>query len=198
MESLFDPLPVFCLECGGRYDSKCCYSSVPSYAAAAHEGAARTFLLNLKYRNVRDLGVPMGRLMARCRTDIKADVILPVPLHRDSAREYNQTNLLALGMSSILNIKILPEALCWKFDVGRQTSRHGRERKSLSLDSFSASRDLRGARVIIVDDVYTTGGTVRAAKAAVEKAGGTVEAAFFWSRRITLSESEISWSGTEE
>ena len=198
MEGVFDPLPVFCLECGGVYDAKCCYSSSPAYAVAPHEGVARTFLLNLKYRNVRDLGIPMGRLMAECRTDIKADAILPIPLHRDSAREYNQTDLLALGLSDVLDIKTLPEALNWNFDVGRQTSRHGRERKSLPADSFFASCDLNGVRVIIVDDVYTTGGTARAAKAAVERAGGTVEAAFFWSRRITLNESTISWNGIEE
>ena len=188
-----EPLPAFCLECGGRYGLGCCDGSAPCYAAALHEGAARDFLLALKYHNTRDLGAPIGRLMARTLPPVEADGVLPVPLHKKSRRGYNQTFLIAGGIAEERGLPILYNTLLWNIETGTQTGKSGHERRSLPLNAFCAAKELKGRTVILVDDVYTTGGTLRAAKHAVEAAGGVVSAAFVWTRRVPSRENPAAW-----
>ena len=188
-----EPLPAFCLECGGRYGLGCCDGSAPCYAAALHEGPARDFLLALKYRNTRDLGVPMGRLMALKLPQVEADAVLPVPLHKHSRRGYNQTELIAGGIAEERRLPVLYNTLLWNIEAGTQTGKSGRERRALPQNAFRADKVLWGRKVILVDDVYTTGGTLRAAKHAAEAAGAVVAAAFVWTRRVPSRENPAAW-----
>lgn len=186
LESSVEPLPAFCLECGRVYGFGCCRSSVPCYAAAAHDGRARKFLLDLKYHNTRGLGLQMGRLAGLAFSGgIAADVVVPVPLHKSAAREYNQSDILARGIARELELPVEPHALWWSLEVRRQTSRRGRERTALPDGALSASKSLAGRKILLVDDVYTTGGTLRAARRAVEKAGGGVSGAVVWTRKVS-------------
>lgn len=194
LTSVIDPLPLFCLECGGLFGVECCNASVPCFALTEHDGDAREFLLRLKYHNVRSLGLPMGRLIGEHMPRMDADLILPVPLHTDSFREYNQTELLSYGISDRISIPADKSILSWKRNSGRQTGRTGKERTAMPLDSMYADSAVRGKKVLLVDDVYTTGGTLRAAKHSVEAAGGTVSGALLWARRVSSSEPFESWN----
>ena len=198
LESVVDPLPLFCLECGGAYGVKCCASSAPCFALTEHAGYAREFLLRLKYHNVKSLGLPMGRLIGKHMFPERFDMVLPIPLHADSVREYNQTELLARGIGEIISTPVNSSALFWRKNCGKQTGRTGRERSSMLYDSMSASTDVKDKHVLLVDDVYTTGGTLRAAKSAVETSGGIVAGAALWSRRISSNEPFESWDITIE
>lgn len=192
------PLPPFCIECGGKYDGSCCVSSSPAYALSMHGGNSREFLLDLKYRNARSLGMPMGRLMADNAQYINADLLVPIPLHKGSKREYNQTELLAQGISERWNIPVASDALFWKEEFKRQTEKNGHSRMMLPCDSISLTEMKRGTKIILIDDVYTTGATLRAAKFAAEKSGAVVAGAMLWSRRLLTEENPISWKNTEE
>ena len=193
LESVVCPLKPFCLDCGGPYGVDCCYDSVPCYAGSLHEGHARDFILNLKYRNAQSLGLPMGRLLGNTFRNIKADIIVPVPLHKASRRGYNQSDMLALGIAEEWCVPAECGLLKWNIEIGSQMGKGFRARAAIppnavySLDSFT------GRKVILVDDVYTTGGTLRAAKSAVENAGGIVVGAIVWSRRVSSLESEAAW-----
>lgn len=135
----------------------------------------------------------MGRRMAALFERVEADMLIPLPLHRGSRRAYNQTELLARGVGESWAIPVEAEALKWKAERKPQTSKKAFERKSLSFDSFEASRIVSGRRVILVDDVYTTGGTVRAAKFALQRAGAEVAAVLVWTRRIRGAEHPAGW-----
>lgn len=180
-----EALPPFCADCGGAYGVECCYDSVPCYAAAIHDGDARSFILALKYKNMRPLGEAIGREMGRLFPRQEADLLIPLPLHADSRRAFNQTELIARGISSQWGTPVGTRLLKCRAGSGEQTEKRGRARRALSFDSFVASPELTGKSAVLVDDVYTTGGTVRAAKFALQRAGAEVKAVIVWTRRVS-------------
>lgn len=192
MRSVVSPLPSFCAKCGAPYGLVCCSSSVPCHALSLHEDISRELLLNLKYRNSRSLGVPMGRLMGETFIDKDADILIPVPLHRSGRREYNQSLLLAEGISQVWNIPADDKKLFWKNDILPQAGKTSSSRQMMPADAMG-SENLAGRSVVLVDDVYTTGNTLRAAISAVEKAAGKVCSVLVWSRRVSSQDNEASW-----
>lgn len=191
-------LPPFCAECGGPYGPECCTGSVPCYAASIHDGVARSFILSLKYRNMRVLGKAMGRRMAEIFPQIAADVLTPVPLRKWGGRAYNQTELLARGIGMIWDIDVDGKILQWNMNKSPQTSKGAAERRMLPLNSFRVVSSVQGKRVILVDDVYTTGATVRAAIHALRRAGADVSAVLVWSRRVMAHGDSGAWPENAE
>lgn len=174
----------FCADCGGPYGVNCCDGSIPCYAAAQHAGIARDFILALKYKNMRPIGEAIGMEMAQRLPRPDADMLIPMPLHKDSPRPFNQTELITEGLSSVWSIPVESTLLKWRFGSVKQTNKKGRERMMLSFDSFEAKHNLHGHRVALIDDVYTTGSTVRAAKFALQRAGADIVAIYVWTRRL--------------
>lgn len=186
-------MPPFCAECGGAFGVPCCYESVPCFAAAEHDGAARDFILALKYKNMRPLGFAIGERIAAAFTSPEADCIVPLPLHKGGDRAYNQTELIARGIASRWGLPVEAGAMSWTARRKPQTGRKARERAKISSSVFAVSDSLREKRVVLVDDVYTTGGTVRAALSALRRAGARPVAVALWSRRMSLREPASSW-----
>ncbi|MDD4160170.1 MAG: phosphoribosyltransferase family protein [Synergistaceae bacterium] len=194
MRTVISPLPSFCVKCGAPYGFECCSGSIPCHALSLHEGLSRELLLNLKYKNIRSLGMPMGRLMGETFNDLYADILLPVPLHKYGRREYNQSLLLAEGVSQISKIPADDRILFWRNDIVPQAGKASSLRHMMPIDAIGASGSLKGVTAVLVDDVYTTGNTLRAAISAVEKAEGKVSSVLVWSRRIPSQENEAVWN----
>ena len=148
-------------------------------AVLAYDDASRGLILGFKHAD-RTHGAPaFARWLARAGGDllITADVIAPVPLHwsRLLARRYNQAALLALGLAKLSAKQAVPDLLIRRRATPSQgrLSRAERLRNVAGAFAVRPSRlaAARGRRVLLVDDVLTTGATVSACAKALRRAG---------------------------
>jgi len=182
----FPPLPFArCPRCALPLDENgvCadCRRGTPPFAATAaiglYDGHLREAIQRLKYRGDFRLGQPLGLLLARQVAKLgPIDRIVPVPLHitRLRQRTYNQSQLLAQAIGKELRIPTAPRALKRLQATTPQQSLSGEERLANLRGMFTLRADVRGLRVLLVDDVMTTGATLREC-ANVLLAGGAAE-----------------------
>ena len=133
------------------------------YAPFPYEGAARELIHCLKYECVRDAAKVLGYEMAACVKGESFDAMVPVPLHRGrlSERGFNQAELLAQAVSEQNGIPVLP-ALERLRETGQQAKLQKERRFENMADAFLACAKVKGMRLMLVDDVCTTGATARA------------------------------------
>lgn len=145
---------------------------------ASFRGKSRDLVHMLKYGSKRELGRLMGRTMGEAFPSIRDSLLVPVPLHAGSARTFNQSMELAKGMSEVWGAKIR-DALEWRISRPSQVGLPSSERKNLPVNAMSWKGHPAG-NVCIIDDVCTTGATLRCASSAVMASGGTVAGVFAW------------------
>jgi predicted amidophosphoribosyltransferase len=131
----------------------------------------------LKYEKYAALGSRIGRAMAGVLPRPDLDALVPVPLHLDSKRRYNQAEVLARGLGDAWGIEVLSAAR-WVLDVPRHAGASLTERLALPHDVFEFDEDISGLRVGIVDDVCTTGTTLSRLAEAVRASCANVAGAF--------------------
>ena len=142
------------------------------------DGPARTLIHHLKYGDRPDYAGTLGHWMARAGCEIvhTADVIVPIPLHRRRLwwRRYNQAALLAQAVARRANKPVSLQALERVKPTRSQVGMTRAERAANIQGAFRLSRDglaLRGARVLLIDDVLTTGATANAAARVLLRGG---------------------------
>lgn len=146
------------------------------YSVGPHVPPLREAVHALKYEGARVLSEPLGELMAatwRGRT-IPVDLIIPVPLHTRRLRQrgYNQSLLLARELAQHLDIPLCHESLVRARHTRAQVGLSRRERWDNVRGAFrTVSREPAGARVLLVDDVMTTGATLKACSLALREGG---------------------------
>ena len=187
----FITLP-YCMHCGapleGRNDDikgLCCGTCLTKKdifrlrrAAILYEDVSKKILLDFKFADHTENKYLLAQWLYFAGKDIfnaGVDVIIPVPLHytRLFKRKYNQSALLAHELSKLSNLpvdysslkrtkKTLPQSLC-----------NGSKRKSNVRDAFDVihQQNVKGKRIVLVDDVYTTGATLRECAKVLKKAG---------------------------
>jgi ComF family protein len=120
----------------------------------------------------------MGRWMARAGRQLleEADVLVPVPLHwrRGWSRRYNQSGALARVISRQTGVKLASEALrrvrATEQQIGLSRSQRASNVQGAFKVSADRSADIQGRRVVLVDDVLTSGATTDACARALLRA----------------------------
>lgn len=162
------PGPAPCPSCSAECLPAPATAAVP--AVIAYEGAGRALVTALKYRNGRVLVPALAAAMARLAAPTPVDVVTwaPTSAARRRRRGYDQAELLARAVARFLGVPC--QRLLRRQPGPAQTGRRRAER--LGGPAF-ASRHRPPARVLVVDDVVTTGATLAAAVAALRRAGAT-------------------------
>lgn len=140
---------------------------------------SRFVVLSLKYFNHPDIGLMFGHIMAQ---DLQGtdffdgiDAIVPVPLARKrlKSRGYNQSELLARGVSEVTHIPILYDVVERSVENPTQTHLDAEARKENVRDIFvlKKAEAIRGKHILLIDDVLTTGATLLSLAEEMQKAG---------------------------
>jgi ComF family protein len=147
-------------------------------AAVRYDDVARTLVHSLKYQDRTDLAPAMGRWMARAGKELleEADVLVPVPLHwrRGWSRRYNQSAALARVISRQSGVKLATEALRRVRATEQQIGLSRPQRAANVQGAFKVtperSAEVAGRRVVLIDDVLTSGATTDACARALLRA----------------------------
>jgi ComF family protein len=147
-------------------------------STATYEGAIQTMIHALKYEGQRSLSIPLGARLHDTyqRTGWNATLITCVPLHanRNHSRGYNQSALLARRLARLNHSTpaavFRDDVLIRVRDTRPQVGLNRYDRQQNMIGAFHAE-SVRGERIVLVDDVYTTGATMRSAAEALRQAG---------------------------
>ena len=163
-------------------------------AAAVYYGGAAKSVMALKYGDRWDLARPLAQYMIAAGAPVlDADIIAPVPLHwtRMAKRKFNQASLLSNEISKAKGIAHIPDLLRRVRKTKIQKSMDREERFDNLREAFEVSKSyqskIAGQRVLLVDDVMTSGATLSACAAACRAHGsGDVNVLVF--ARVAQSE----------
>ena len=147
-------------------------------AACIYDDASKDIILAFKHGDRLDLAPILTRWLSRAgaRMVSEADMVIPVPLHRWRLlkRRYNQAAELARPLARLTGRHYEPDAL-QRIQMTRQQGRTVAERWANVRNAFTVTADGRrrisGKTVVLVDDVFTTGSTLRACATELLKAG---------------------------
>lgn len=146
---------------------------------AFHSGPLREAIHQFKYKDLRGLAGPLGKLMAEgweelAPPDFAPDAIVPVPLHPTRKRErgYNQATLLSRELGAIMGWPVVEGGLVRTKATAPQVELNAQERRDNVHNAFRCTDTrLSGKRVLLVDDVCTTGSTLESACTALRESG---------------------------
>ena len=177
-------MPPFCHRCARSIASGNLCGQCANFALAVDgirapylmEGTVQKAVHALKYRNLRAAAPTLASLIVSWmeHNPVPGDTLVPVPLHNRRLRQrgYNQSTLLAQEISRLTGMPVASEVLVRIRDTAPQVAMHGREERLRNVEgSFACSVSLAGQKLVLVDDVATTGSTLSACAIALKARG---------------------------
>jgi ComF family protein len=148
-------------------------------AALVYDDHSAKLALSLKYADRLDGAAALARMMQRAAADITApdSLLVPVPLHpsRLRARRYNQAAILAQHLATLTQCDLALTALLRHRATPQQQGLSAKGRERNVRGAFRINKEsqpsLKGRRVLLVDDVLTTGSTLKACAKVLKRAG---------------------------
>lgn len=168
---------------GSNHRCGACLARPPHFDAAVarflYEGAIRNMIHSFKYNQQTHLRYPLALLalegMNGIMTDHDPHLIVPVPLHRSRLRQrgFNQAVLLGKVLSRRLSIPLLPDTLARSRPTEPQIKLSAAERRLNVKGAFTVNRpgSVAGKRILLLDDVMTTGSTMDECAKELKNAG---------------------------
>jgi ComF family protein len=199
--------PPLCVCCGLPFayqvaeQSRClaCVASPPPFARAravlVYDDASRRLILGFKHADRTEAAPAFGSWLARAGGELaaEADLIVPVPLHRWRLfqRRYNQAALLAHALGRTVDRRVAPDLLVRRRRTPSQggLGRLGRQRNVAGVFALRSGREamVAGKRILLIDDVHTTGATLSECARALRRAGAASVDALTLAR-VTLAD----------
>lgn len=150
-----------------------------SRSAVVYNDVARALVGKLKYGDRPELARFCARLMAQAGHELWGPdaVLVPVPLHRvrHFSRRYNQSTELARALGALTGLPVDPAIVSRRKNTPHQVGLSGDARRRNVSGAFAAHPNsvvrLRGRRVVLVDDVITTGATIKAVTKSLKSGG---------------------------
>ncbi len=179
----FEPIaPPLCPRCGRPLATPPCHycAKLPiridgTRAVAFFDGALRQAIHAFKYSHRTELADHFGTMLYHylLTFPLPVDTIIAVPLHadRERARGYNQSALLAEAVGARSQLPVWNDALMRTRATRSQTELDAAGRRANVRDAFRATPRVRGAYILLIDDVCTTGATMDACGAALYAQG---------------------------
>ena len=187
----------FALDLGDGLVSPAAIADPPVFARARavcrFDGTARDLVHRLKYGDRTDLALTLGRMMAQAGRDLTCDagLIVPVPLHRTRlwSRRFNQAAALAQVVARQSGVPLAAMALSRIKRTRQQVGLTRAQRADNLQGAFRVLPNMRpqveGRRILLVDDVLTTGSTANAAARALLRAGASAVDILTFARVVT-------------
>ena len=177
-DELVGPRLLFCAACGPSVTSAGPQPSA-QHSVFDYGGAVATAIARFKYAGRSDLAARFAEVMAgRGGPDIPVadvDLVVPVPLHprRLVERGFDQAALLAMPIARSWGVRCAPRALLRTRPTPPQASLDRAARAANVADAFRCAmpEKVRGRRIVLVDDVRTTGATLTSCADALCRAG---------------------------
>lgn len=144
-----------------------------AYSYGSYEGALRKLIHVFKYEGVQPLKRPFGDFLARALPrDRQFDLIVPMPLHwrKRWQRRFNQAELLAQEIGRRWNVPVRNVVRRKRATLHQAGLTHAKRRANVR-GAFEGKSKLKGLRVLLVDDVMTTGASASACARALKRAG---------------------------
>ncbi|HEX9988991.1 MAG TPA: ComF family protein [Chloroflexia bacterium] len=148
-------------------------------SAGVFDGPLRTAIHNFKYESDTPLAIPLAQILSdvlardeNAQLDGDPLALIPVPLHieRRKARGYNQSELLARELSKLTGWRVA-QGLERVRETRSQVGLSAQERRKNMQDAFAWRGDAVPQRVLLIDDVCTSGATLSECAVALHKAG---------------------------
>ncbi len=146
-------------------------------AVFTYDTYSRELILPFKHADRTDMAPFFSKLMFQTGQELidDCDIIIPVPLHprRLLKRKYNQAALLAQGIASLCQKKMLSNTLLRVINTKPQGHDNRRQRIKNVKNAFlvKKEKDVYGKKILLIDDVYTTGATLNACAESLYAAG---------------------------
>jgi ComF family protein len=165
-------------------------------SAVIYNDVARALVGKLKYGDRPELARFCSRLVAQAGHELWGPdaLLVPVPLHRvrHFSRRYNQSTELARALGALTGLPVDPVLVRRKRNTPHQVGLSGDARRRNVAGAFVAHPDallrLKGRRVVLVDDVITTGATVKAVTKALKSGGAERVDVVSFARVVTGSD----------
>lgn len=147
---------------------------VYSRSFGLYNGVLRKAINLLKYHNIKRLSRPLSDILLSISIP-EADAVIPVPLHKNRLRqrEFNQSALLAGHIGEKTGISVILNCLVKVEDTMPQVglSSHARRKNIRRAFQVKNIKQIEGKNIVLMDDVVTTGATVRECSRVLKEAG---------------------------